>query len=418
MNTLRAGFSVVDITPPLNAPVVGSWTDRKIDGYKGPLSANTVVLEKNRERIAIISAELCEPETSLSNFVREEVERRFNIPKKNVFVAATHVHSGPKVTNDPNDHYSQNLRMQLVTGVMKALADMEDVRIGIGKSESTLFTHNRRLRAANGEIAMNWFDPKLLQDCTENEEERDPDIFSIRFERPDRSIKGFIINYSNHNNAMGGTYVNGDIGAYIGERLRDLYGKNCVTLLLLGACGDVNWCDFKDIDWPRDSFHYRRIAEHILGHLLIIGSNLEYPEIDSISAECETEKMLEREFNEYDSVIDRTFNYKPQGGLEVVQAKMKKEPLREHDVNTGIIRLGNDIVILTVNAEYFSAFALDIKKASQYKYTIISQLTNGCVNYVPTREAYKQGGYEVRKPATLLDYGAGEVICEKLKKLL
>ena len=415
---LMAGFSTVDITPACDAGLVGSWTDLPVKGYRGSLSANTVVLEKNGETLAIISAELCQIPNEVCDFVREEVERRFGIPKKNVLVAATHVHSGPKVTNNPSDYYSMNMRMLLVTGVFKALADMEEVRIGIGKSQSTLFTHNRRLHAANGEIAMNWFHPKYLQDCTENEVERDPDIFSLRFERPDQSIKGFIINYSNHNNCMGGQRINGDFGAYIADRMRDLYGKSCVTLLLLGACGDVNWCDFKDLNYKEDKFHYRRIAEHFLGHLLIIGSNLEYPEIDEISCDLRTQVMKEREFNEYDSVIDRTFNYKPQGGLEVRQAQMKLQPLKDYDVHMGVVHLGKDIVIPFTSAEYFSAFALDIKAHSPYKYTIFSELTDGCVNYVPTREAYKQGGYEVRKPATLLGYDAGEIICENIKEML
>ncbi len=97
---------------------------------------------------------------------------------------------------------------------------------------------------------------------------------------------------------------------------------------------------------------------------------------------------------------------------------MRQEPLKDYDVHMGVVHLGRDIVIPFTNAEYFSAFALDIKAHSPYKYTIFSELTDGCVNYVPTREAYKQGGYEVRKPATLLGYDTGEIICENIKEML
>ena len=100
---LKAGFSTVDITPACDAAMVGGWTDLPVLGYRGSLSANTVVLEKDGEKIAIVSAELCQITTELTDFVREETERRFGIPKKNVHVAATHVHSGPKVSNDPGD---------------------------------------------------------------------------------------------------------------------------------------------------------------------------------------------------------------------------------------------------------------------------------------------------------------------------
>lgn len=51
---------------------------------------------------------------------------------------------------------------------------------------------------------------------------------------------------------------------------------------------------------------------------------------------------------------------------------------------------------------------------------MVSELTNGECGYVPTREAFKQGGYEVRKvkESSYLDVGAGDLITSTSLELL
>jgi hypothetical protein len=44
--------------------------------------------------------------------------------------------------------------------------------------------------------------------------------------------------------------------------------------------------------------------------------------------------------------------------------------------------------------EFFVEFGLQIKKASPARITLVVGLANGSIGYVPTPEAFDQGGYE------------------------
>jgi hypothetical protein len=59
---------------------------------------------------------------------------------------------------------------------------------------------------------------------------------------------------------------------------------------------------------------------------------------------------------------------------------------------------------------------LAIKKASPFKHTIIAELANGSMGYVPNREAYPQGNYEVVSARG--EAGSGERLVETALKLL
>jgi len=63
------------------------------------------------------------------------------------------------------------------------------------------------------------------------------------------------------------------------------------------------------------------------------------------------------------------------------------------EVRVSVIRIG-DTVICTNPAELFSEYALAIREASPARVTIISQLTDGYIGYIPTPEAFRRGGYE------------------------
>lgn len=53
-----------------------------------------------------------------------------------------------------------------------------------------------------------------------------------------------------------------------------------------------------------------------------------------------------------------------------------------------------DCALVGIPAELFVEFGLDIKRKSIYKHTFIVELANDWVGYVPTKQAFRYGGYQ------------------------
>lgn len=416
---LKAGLWRINITPPINIPLAGSWYDRPIKEYKTDLFANALVLEDADKEIAIVSADVCFIPGKLALDIIAAIEKECNIDAKNIIIAATHTHSGPRLLKENYDSYTENFKMLVVSSVFMAQKRKEAIKIGVGSKGNHDFIHNRRLRKPDGSIVVNFASYDFIKDCTE-EGAIDPEVLVLKIDNEKGKPIGFIINYANHNNAASGSYINSDISGYIAKLIRKIYGDDVVTVFLLGACGDVNWLNFKDTtrkDDPKN--YYKKIATSLMGTMMEIIAKMKYPEINEIGLLHKRLNITERDFNEYDTKIDNTFG---KGGFYDVFISAKKESegkkLPEHIVDIHTISMGNDIVIATSPFEMFAEYGLLIKSKSPYKYTFVSTLTNGCMNYLPTPKDFKQGGYEVRKPANIVDEKTGGEIVDTTLELL
>ena len=60
MEKLKAGFSRLDITPPLGVFVDGYYNDRFADGILDPLEANCVAVSDGEKTAVLLSIDICE----------------------------------------------------------------------------------------------------------------------------------------------------------------------------------------------------------------------------------------------------------------------------------------------------------------------------------------------------------------------
>jgi hypothetical protein len=84
----------------------------------------------------------------------------------------------------------------------------------------------------------------------------------------------------------------------------------------------------------------------------------------------------------------------------------------------------NEVAVVAVAGELFVEVQLAIRQASPFAATLVAAYANGCVGYIPTRDAYPDGGYEVehsyrgyRLPAPIAPGGA-ELVAETAVQLL
>jgi len=95
---LAVGFGRYNITPPLGRQMAGYA--RRTEGASeiyDELSARAVAFESGAESAALIAADVCSLPDSICEAARMRLSERTGIPKDNVIVAGVHTHAGPRL---------------------------------------------------------------------------------------------------------------------------------------------------------------------------------------------------------------------------------------------------------------------------------------------------------------------------------
>ena len=371
MGTFRAGCAKIEITPKAPAYLAGyAMRNKPSESVHDPLFLRTMVLDDGKIRLAILSNDLCLIGNDLTNELREMIANagfdtllRSTQPRgfapEYIFVATTHTHSGPVTGGDNVDvEWLEGLKHKMVESVLLAEKRLEPVRIGIGQGKCNVGM-NRRERQPDGTTRLGQ-NPDGPVDTA---------LGAIRFDDMDGNPLSLVLNYGCHGTALGGhNYrISGD---YMGEGVR-LVEKQAegqpFAMFLTGASGNVD---------PRHrvgtSFeHVRELGEELATNALNINSQLMTKDIDATI---------------------RIFS-------ETIKVPRKSEEIKKGaDENVAIpvslIRL-NDLLFITFPGELFAEIGMELKRRSPCANTFIVGYCNGSIGYLPTRQAYAEGGYEV-----------------------
>ena len=108
------------------------------------------------------------------------------------------------------------------------------------------------------------------------------------------------------------------------------------------------------------------------------------------------------------------------GFMEMVEAFKVRDVMarqgRPQEVEVQVIALGNDVAWVSLPGEIFTELGLAIKQDSPFPHTIVAELANGSIGYIPSRRAYPQGNYEVVSARCAA--GSGERLVDTAVKLL
>jgi len=89
---------------------------------------------------------------------------------------------------------------------------------------------------------------------------------------------------------------------------------------------------------------------------------------------------------------------------------------RPIEAEVQVISLGDQIAWVGLPGEIFVELGQAIKLASPFPHTIVVELANGSIGYVPNRRAYPEGAYEVI--SSRVAAGGGEMLVDAAVRLL
>jgi hypothetical protein len=267
--------------------------------------------------------------------------------------------------------------------------------------------------------------PRIVRPAGPN----DPSVPVVLFETLDKSPKpiAVYVNFAMHLDTVGGLYYSADYPYTLSKSLAAVKGDNFVTVFSVGTCGDINHINV-DSDLPQKGHGEAarigtRLAAEVLRTFETVKPAADGPlRVSSAMIDLAPAAVTPEEQAAAKSIIaDVQGGKKPAPKfLDQVQAFKAVDVAarlgKPFAVEVQVISLGNDLAWVSLPGEIFVELGLQIKRGSPFKQTMIAELANGAIGYIPNRVAYPQGNYEV--VSARVAEGSGEkLVDEALRQL-
>ncbi|MEM1515543.1 MAG: neutral/alkaline non-lysosomal ceramidase N-terminal domain-containing protein [Candidatus Bathyarchaeia archaeon] len=414
-NTVKAGAAQVDITPPIGTLLAGNVYPRKSDGVDYPLYSKALVLSDGEKSAVIVSLDLLAVSRKYIDEACKEIYRKTGIPREYVLISATHTHSGPySIPSFEGEFFDyqfmSNIPEKIALSVEEAYEGLKSAEIGIASTTVSSITHNRRLIDENGSAWNSWLLPREKRKRLKPAGPVDDQLLVLAVREGKGTLKAIVFNYAMHACVSGTTTkISSDYPGAVAKRLSERVDRDIITLFLPGACGNINF---------NYDFSLEKISETLTVGILSAVNHAEYIKRFKLKAILRevtfpTRKLLESQWEE--------ISLKWPNALEVFKKGYEYlNSLREEEIKTFIHTLAiDDVAFSGIPGELFCELGLRIKDASPYKYNFVVELANDCIGYIPTSEAFEQGGYETwLATSSRVAPGSGERIVQEILNML
>ena len=442
MNTLKAGFSRVDVTPMLGIGIAGYYVPRFADGVLDPLQINALALSCNEKKAVLMSIDHCGIVKEVLNPMIDRVCAATGLPREAVYIHSTHTHTGPFLNPNPTNpleiEYAQTVTRKFADAARLALADLKPARMGYGIGDAPNIAFVRRFRMKDGSVRTNpgVDNPDILHPIGDVDER----VNVLRFDREQDSL--VLVNFGNHPDVVGGCKISADWPGFLRQTVEKAL-DNTRCIFFNGAQGDVNhvnvhprggylndmFMDFDDV--ARGYDHARYMGRVVAGGVLQAFDKVNYVEVDSIRfaqryidvpANLPTPEELPeaKRINAlHNAGKDDELPYSGMMLTTVVADAARKVRL-EHGPNSfrmvlSAVAIG-PVAMFGIPGEPFTGVGRALKEAEDFRLVLPSCNTNAKEGYFPMLECYEEGGYEAG--SSNFKAGVAELIIEAGLQLL
>jgi len=450
-DTLAAGTASMVITPPLGTPMSGYFEARYSEGVLDDLLAQALALEAQDGAAIMIACDLVGLNAELCDQIRAAVAQETGVPREGVLIACTHTHTGPTTStlwyDQENDEYLALLPELIASAGVMAWRSRQPARLSWVTGSAPHLAFNRRFRMKDGTVHTN---PGVQNpDIVEPVGPTDPGLRILRVDDVAANPLALVVNYALHLDTHGGSRISADFPHFLRQTLAGALAPPLKTLFLNGTCGDINHID---VHAPREVPASGRPVTQRIGtslaaevlRVLPVAQLIEQPFIKHLSHKltCGIRMPTEEQCREARQALGDNWHSLDSCYVEVGEGDRKRRVMsierhalrellfmagagkREMEVELAALRLG-PVGLVGIPGEVFVKLGLAIQEQARggpsgpLEMTMPVELVNGSVGYIPTREAYDQGSYEVtlRRSACIAP-GSGEAIVEACTAML
>lgn len=383
MGNIRVGVSKINITP-----YVGIWLTgfaarfKPSENIHDELYARAIVFDDGKENMAMVTCDILTLDESSIKVVRKMVHELTGLNGENIFVSTTHTHSGPLSSHlrgfGPLDMtWVEILEKKIAGAVISAYMNMKEASIGAGKGQASINMNRRGGKAIDRELG----------------------IIKIN-DRHGRPI-AVIMNYPCHPVIVPWNLhtISADYPGVASGIIESAY-DGAIGMFFTGTCGNINpTAVCKDFEEVRRlgtivGAEALKVAEEIVSFEsdidlkatkeIVILKSQEIPPVDEI------QKIVDAGTQAENPTLDWQYSW-AKDALEYAKAGKLSADV---PIEVQVLAFGNNIAAVGIPGEVFVEIGQTIKEKSPFAITLPIECTNGCIGYMPVREAFEEGGYE------------------------
>ena len=469
---LLIGFSEKSITPDCRVTLAGQFHTRISEYVETPCMVNVIAIETSKDQTIICSCDLVGVSNHLTISIKEKVAAKNpQIDVNKIIIAATHTHTGPAHYTDkyldrpsPLAYPNANTVMPEGKKFVPNVTIPEDVLVGEKCLEFISDRVSDAICEAWAARKHSFCAPGFARACIgfcrrmyrtnvgvarlgyKSDQE---DVFKEVEGGSDSGIEMILV-YDNMHKPIGVVaslacpsqtadykdHVGSDLVGKARMFLREHFGEHFFTVAVISAAGDQQ---------TRDQIRWRRGVEASMADVegtIVMGKRLANAVIEAFETsrtapsdkfelchkterfDLPINKVSEEEYNKCKEAVAKyveeankdEFDYMDMvrihqeiGKVFLYQWQQDVETL---PVEVHIVRFGN-MAIATNPFELFLDYGNQIKVRSNARQTMLIQLANGAVGYLPTAKAEPMGGYGTSIVSCPVGSAGGAVLVEK-----
>lgn len=424
----RVGYGEVKINPPRGIAIDGYYVPRFAKGKISDLKAIALALACGGETVLLISLDVCAVHREALEKIQTAVRAATGLEAGQLFVSATHTHTGPCLTPDhgfPSDDapilaYVAFLAGQAAKAAVLALGDLKPAKMGyaVGQAPDRI-AYIRRYRMKDGSVMTcpPVGDPNIDHPLGH----LDQRVNVLRFDRRGGDSV-VLMNYGLHADTTNGERISSDWVGWVQQTLKkSLDGVKC--LCVMGAEGDVGSThvhpapgDMNDTEISFDNEMKspgmaRFVGRALAGTVLQVYDKVAYVDVDCLKTEQLTFDVAmnvpepedlpraHRYATWHKAGRDDLIPYRAMELTTVVaeamrMVRLENGPAARPLTLTGL-RIG-PVALVGIPGEPFTDIGERIKAIGGFPLVLPCALTNGCEGYFPSAAAFGEGGYEAR----------------------
>ncbi len=443
---LQVGVAITDITPEIG----DSHYSGVSTGVNDPLFAKALVFEQGDIQGALLICDILIIPRDLSRIVRENASRKTGIPFQYISIASTHTHTGPSIresvkeyaareaagelTKEDKEGYIAYLISGMTESIVRAKEQLQEVELTTGIGHAPGISFNRRFLMTDGRVRTNAgrMNPKIVYPVAP----ADPDVHFVLFSPvSEKNFSASLTVFASHY-ARGGTEYSADYPYYLQNSLKEIFGEQIISVFGAGTCGDINTIDVSRSDPDaREGMEWVETVGHTIAEAieeaLPSGKKIRpWLGVDSRTIFLPLQDYTREELRWAKEGTGQLYHERS-GMISRYRGKiLELEEMRQRDaispsvsgdpwrlpVEIHAFRLDAQTAIITIPGEVFVELGLDLKKRSPFANTMVIELANLDIRYVPTERAFAEGDYE--SIHSRLAPGSGEKMVEEALEML